>query len=53
VFSDHPRRYIEPAELVAAIEATGGRVVDRVEGTGLAQFRGEDPHICRMVASWS
>jgi hypothetical protein len=53
VFSDHPRRYIEPTELVAAIEAAGGRVVEQVAGTGLAQFRGEDPHICRMVASWT
>ncbi len=37
----------------AEIEANGGRVVHREAGTGLAPFRTEDPHVCRIVATWS
>ena len=53
VFGDHARHYLRPDEVVAAIKAAGGRIVKRVEGTGLATFRTEDPHVCRIVATWS
>lgn len=53
VFGEHPRRYLRPEAVVAEIEAAGGRVVKRVEGTGLASLKTEDPHVCRIVATWS
>lgn len=53
VFGAHFRRYLDPDEVVAEIEASGGRVVHRDEGHGRAPFREEDPHICRLVAQWS
>ena len=42
-----------PTLVQAEIEANGGRVVHREAGTGLAPFRTEDPHVCRIVATWS
>jgi hypothetical protein len=53
VFGEQPRRYLRPEGVVARIEAAGGRVVHRTEGTGLARLRTEDPHVCRIVATWS
>ncbi len=53
VFGAHFRRYLDPDEVVAEIEATGGTVVRREEGRGLAPFREENPHVCRLVARWS
>jgi len=52
-FGRHFRRFLEPDEVAAEIEASGGVVVHREEGRGLAPFRGEDPHVCRMVAEWA
>lgn len=53
VFTDHVSHYIDPDDLVARIEASGGLVERRVEGTGLAPLDDEDPHVCRLVARWS
>ncbi|MGH3361678.1 MAG: LicD family protein [Nocardioides sp.] len=53
VFGEPPRSYLEPAAVADQIESAGGRVVFQTQGTGLAQLRFEDPHVCRMVASWS
>ena len=53
LFGDQPRRYLRPAVVAEQIEAAGGRVVFQVAGTGMAPLRSEDPHVCRMVASWS
>ncbi len=47
------RRFLDPDEVVAQIEAFGGRIVERVEGDGLAIHETEDPHVCRLVVSWS
>ncbi len=52
-FGEHARRYLGPGAVVSQIEAAGGRVVFRTEGTGLAPFKDEDPHVCRIVATWS
>lgn len=52
VFQQAGRRYLDPATVVAEIEAHGGRVVHQEAGTGLAPFRTEDPHVCRIVARW-
>lgn len=53
VFQQQGRRYLAPAAVVAEIEARGGRVVHQEAGTGLAPFRTEDPHVCRIVARWA
>jgi len=53
VFGEAPRRYLTPESVVAQIEAAGGRVVFRTEGKGLARLHTENPHVCRIVATWS
>jgi hypothetical protein len=53
VFGEHRRYYLAPATVVKQIEAAGGRVVAQEQGTGLAPLKGEDPYVCRIVASWS
>lgn len=52
-FPKHPRTFADPDEIVAEIEARGGRVVERVVGKGLARFGREDPEICRLVVDWT
>lgn len=52
-FPFHFRALLDPDDVVAEIEARGGTVVHREEGTGRAPFEGEDPHICRLVVRWS
>jgi hypothetical protein len=51
-FARHTRTYADPDAVVAEIEARGGRVVERVEGRGLATLGKENPMICRLVVSW-
>jgi hypothetical protein len=53
VFGEHTRRYLSPGTLASQIEAAGGRVLFRTEGTGLAPFQDEDPYVCRIVATWT
>jgi len=50
---DLPRKYLDPAEVVREIEVRGGTVLHQEAGHGLAPFEDEDPHICRIVASWA
>jgi hypothetical protein len=53
-FPEHPlRHFLDPDAVVRRIRRHGGRVVERVDGTGLARFGDEDPHVCRLVATWS
>lgn len=52
VFGEHFRRFLNSAAVVDEIEASGGRVEHREEGHGLAVYKDEDPHVCRLVASW-
>lgn len=52
-FNQTGRRYVDPDAVVEQIRARGGRVLHRRAGTGLAPFRGEDPHVCRIVATWT
>lgn len=51
-FGEHPRTYADPDAIVGEIERHGGRVVERVEGRGLAPLGKEDPVICRLVVTW-
>jgi SAM-dependent methyltransferase len=54
VFEDqHERRFLDPEEVDLALKHHGGAVVHREEGRGLAPYRSEDPHICRMVVQWA
>ena len=52
-FPDHRRYPLRPRAVAAMIRRSGGRVVHRESGVGLAILGDEDPHVCRMVASWS
>lgn len=51
-FPQPQRHFLDPDEVVAGIEAHGGRVVHLAAGTGLAPLLDEDPHVCRIVATW-
>jgi len=51
-FGEHFRRYLEPDTVVAEIEAAGGQIEHREAGHGLAVYKQEDPHVCRLVATW-
>lgn len=49
----HARYFLSPRDVVAAIKERGGTVEFSTSGTGLAPFEGEDPHVCRIVASFA
>lgn len=51
-FGEHFRRFLNPDVVVDEIEARGGHVEHREEGHGLAVYRDEDPHVCRLVVRW-
>jgi SAM-dependent methyltransferase len=51
-FGEHFRRYLDPDDVVAEIEAAGGRVEHQEAGHGLAIHKNEDPHVCRLVVTW-
>lgn len=51
-FGEHFRRYLEPDAVVAEIEEAGGRVEYCEAGHGFAVYKHEDPHVCRLVATW-
>lgn len=52
-FGSKFRRYRALDDVVSQVERFGGRVLHRSEGRGLAPFADEDPHVARVVASWS
>jgi len=51
-FGEHFRKYLEPETVIAEIEARGGQVEHCEAGHGLAVHKNEDPHVCRLVATW-
>jgi SAM-dependent methyltransferase len=51
-FGEHFRRYLDPETVIAEIEATGGHIEHCEAGHGLAVYKQEDPHVCRLVATW-
>jgi SAM-dependent methyltransferase len=51
-FGEHFRKYLDPDVVVAEIEAAGGLIEHREAAHGLAVYKNEDPHVCRLVASW-
>lgn len=52
VYGEHFRKYLPGDAVVAEIEEWGGQVEHREEGHGLAVYKDEDPHVCRLVATW-
>ncbi|MQA15643.1 MAG: methyltransferase domain-containing protein [Pseudonocardiaceae bacterium] len=52
-FGQRYRNYVEPDVVVREIEQRGGRIKYRMEARGMAPYDNEDPHVCRLVASWS
>lgn len=48
--AEHFRRFVAGADMEAAMTASGLRVVSNVEGFGFSPYKGEDPHLCRIVA---
>lgn len=52
-FGEHFRRLLDPDAVVDEIESRGGQIVYREDGHGLAPFRDEDPHVCRLIVGWS
>jgi hypothetical protein len=53
VFPTRKRDFLDANTVARQIEEAGGRIVHRSAGLGLAAFEDEDPHVCRIVASWS
>jgi SAM-dependent methyltransferase len=51
-FGEHFRKYLEPDAVIAEIEARGGHIEHCEAGHGLAVYKNEDPHVCRLVATW-
>lgn len=51
-FGEHFRKYLDPDVVVGEIEERGGHIEDRIEGRGLAVYKDEDPHVCRLAVTW-
>ncbi len=51
-FGEHFRKFLDPESVVDEIEQWGGTIEYRNEGHGLAPYRHEDPHVCRLVSTW-
>ncbi|WP_157361719.1 class I SAM-dependent methyltransferase [Haloechinothrix halophila] len=51
-FGEHFRRFLPSDVVVDEIESRGGHVEHREEGHGLAVYKDEDPHVCRLVVRW-
>lgn len=49
---DHFRKFLEPDQVCSEIEAAGGLIEARVEGTGLSPYGDEDPDLCRLRVRW-
>jgi LicD family len=53
VFHTRKREFLKPGAVVRQIADAGGKVVHQESGLGLAKYKGEDAHVCRIVATWS
>ncbi|MDP9443198.1 MAG: class I SAM-dependent methyltransferase [Actinomycetota bacterium] len=52
-FGEHFRRLLSADRVVQELESAGAEVEDRLQGRGMARYRDEDPHVCRLVARWT
>lgn len=50
IFGQHFRRYIDHDNLVRSISAAGLEVIYETSGNGMAYYKGEDPHVGRIIA---
>ena len=48
VFGEHFRRYLDPQQVVVEAKEHDLRVIDSVEGRGLAPYKDEDPWVARL-----
>jgi SAM-dependent methyltransferase len=53
VYGEHFRKYLPGDQVAAEIESWGGVIEHREEGYGYAVYKDEDPHVCRLVATWT
>nr|MCB7501078.1 class I SAM-dependent methyltransferase [Enterobacter roggenkampii] len=53
IFGQHFRRYIDHDHLVRSMSAAGLEVVYETSGNGMAYYKGEDPHVGRIIAQKS
>lgn len=51
-FGEHFRKFLDTEWVIGEIEERGGRIEYRHEDHGLAPYRHEDPHVCRLVSTW-
>lgn len=49
----HFRNYLDPETVCEELEELGAEISVCQQGRGLARFNGEDPAVCRVVASWN
>lgn len=49
--TDHYRRFIRLDEIVNELEEIGFSIEFKIEATGLAKYKGEDPSVIRVIAS--
>jgi hypothetical protein len=50
IYYGHKRNYVSVSQLVTDLKDHGFQIVSLVEGTGLSPYRGEDPHLVRVIA---
>lgn len=51
-FGEHFRKFLDTDMVVDEIVEWGGTIEYRHEDHGLAPYRNEDPHVCRLVSTW-
>jgi len=49
--TDHYRRFIRLDEMVVELESIGFSIDYKIESTGLAKYKNEDPSVIRVIAS--
>lgn len=50
VFGKHERYFVDVKQLVKDLKDAGFQIVKLEEGTGFSKFKGEDPHLVRIIA---
>lgn len=51
VFKNHSRNFVDVKQLVKDLKETGYQILYLHEGTNLSQYKNEDPHLVRVIAS--
>lgn len=53
VFKKHERNFVDVAQLVNDLKNNGFQIIKLEEGRGFSKFKGEDPHLVRVIAKKS